>query len=201
MATKELNNQFSKSTETESEVSQTVDLNKLFGVDVSNDPGLAQSFGQAMIDEILDRTEDNVGVNGRPLKDYSEEYIDSKTFKRRFKSPGDVNMKLRGTMLGTLTVKDDGGGKVTIGWNDSTENAKAYNHHTGDTLPRRPFFGVNQSELRNLREEFKPDISVIKERSAPKPTRQMLDLVRTGKPSSKTLDVFSIFERLRRRGD
>ncbi len=140
---------------TESEVSQTVDLNELFGANFTGNSGLAQAIGQAMVDKILERTSSGVGVDGKKLKSpYSKEYSDSLEFKAFGKSKGKVNMELTGQMLGTMDILEQSRGKIKIGWSDGEENAKAYNHNVGDTVPKRPFFGLNDSELKEIKSEF-----------------------------------------------
>ncbi len=145
---------------TESEVSQTVDLNELFGANFTGNSGLAQAIGQAMVDKILERTSKGIGVDGKNLKKfsaksaYSEEYKDSLEFKAFGKSNSKVNMELTGQMLGTMDILEQSRGKIKIGWNDDVENAKAYNHNEGITVPKRRFFGLNDSELKEIKSEF-----------------------------------------------
>jgi len=140
---------------TQSEVSQTLDLNDLFGANFSGNSGLAQAIGQAMIDKIIERTSSGKGLDGVKLKSpYSKMYAESLEFKAFGKSKNKVNMELTGQMLGTLDVVGNDAGKVTIGWIDDNENAKAYNHNVGDTVPKRPFFGLSKSELDDIKLEF-----------------------------------------------
>ena len=35
---------------------------------------------------------------------------------------------------------------------------KPFNHHTGDTLPARPFFGLTDAEIKQIRDEFKDQV-------------------------------------------
>lgn len=140
---------------TESEVSQTIDLNELFGANFTGNSGLAQAIGQAMVDKILERTSSGVGVDGKKLKSpYSKEYADSLEFKAFGKSKGKVNMELTGQMLGTMDILEQSRGNIKIGWNDDVENAKAYNHNEGITVPKRRFFGLNDSELKEIKSQF-----------------------------------------------
>lgn len=140
---------------TESEVSQTINLNELFETNFSGNSGLAQAVGQAIVDKILSRTASGFGVDGKKLKSpYSKDYSESLEFKAFGKSKNNVNMELTGQMLGTIDVLENNRGKIKIGWGDDVENAKAYNHNIGDTVPRRPFFGITESELKEIKEEF-----------------------------------------------
>ena len=132
-----------------------IDSRKLVGGELSEvDKGI---LGQAIVETIVDRSCDkNVDVDGRPFKAYSKEYKKSVDFRAFGKSSSDKDMKLTGDMLGTLDVKRIEGDNIVIGWQDSTNNAKAYNHNTGDTVPKREFLGMRESELSKLKDEFEP---------------------------------------------
>lgn len=143
---------------TEGEVSQTIDLKEVFGVSLTGNEALKQSIGQALIDRIIERTESNTSVTGGKLKAYSKEYIASDEFKAFDKSAGDVNMTLTGNMLGTLDIVDITGSKIKLGWDDATENAKAYNHNVGDTVPKRAFFGLTKTEINSIKKEFESEV-------------------------------------------
>jgi hypothetical protein len=143
----------------EDSVTQEIDLGKLLGLDLSDASELKQYIGQLIIDKIKTRTEDGIGFNGKPLKSpYSKTYSDSMEFKAFGKSKSKVNMTLSGDMLGLMDIVEDKGDKITIGWDDPEQNAKAYNHNTGDTVPKRPFFGINNKELYEIIREVRPDI-------------------------------------------
>lgn len=148
-------------------VSQTINLKEEFGVDLRGMNSLKEAIGGAIIERIRQRTESGNGMSfksngsGNPVKlkaPYSKEYADSLDFKAFGKSRGKVNMKLTGDMLGLMDVTKIDGNKITIGWTDSEENAKAFNHSTGDTVPRRPFFGVSKKELQEIKKEFSSEI-------------------------------------------
>lgn len=149
---------------TEAEVSQTIDLKEVFGVSLVGNEALKQQIGQALIDRIIERTESNLDVNGKNLKPYSKEYIESDDFKAFDKSENDVNMTLTGNMLGTLDIVDTSGSKIKLGWDDATENAKAYNHNVGDTVKKRQFFGVTKSDIEMVKKEFKNEVFEHKDR-------------------------------------
>ena len=142
---------------TQSEVSQTIDLKKVLGVDLTDYPEVKQAIGQAIIDLIVSRTEDGLDVNGKKFANYSKDYKDSLAFKA-FGKTNKVNLSQTGEMLSLMDIIDDSSNKLKIGWNDETENAKAYNHNVGDTVPKRPFFGVNDADLKKITDEFKPDL-------------------------------------------
>lgn len=143
----------------QSEVSQRINLKQLFGVSLINQSALVQEIGQAIIDKIIKRTEDGIGVNGAKLKKYAKDYIDSSEFKAFHKSASKVDMTLTGQMLGTLDILDTRGDSVRIGWQDSEENAKAYNHNVGDTVTKRPFFGITDDELQEIKSQFIDQLS------------------------------------------
>ena len=140
---------------------------EVFGVDFSGARSLREAIGEAILARIRARTEAGDGMSfdamgrGRQIKlksPYSKSYIDSLDFKAFGKKPSQVNMKLTGDMLGLMDIKRQSSNSITIGWTDATENAKAYNHSVGDTVPRRPFFGVSKSELQDIKREFKSEI-------------------------------------------
>lgn len=135
-----------------------MDLKELFGVPLTGSEALKQKIGQAMIDKIIQRTESHKDVNGSKFAAYSKEYVDSLQFKAFDKTKSDINMKLTGQMLSTLDITADKGSKITIGWDDEQENAKAYNHNVGDTVTKREFFGLTDQELQEIKAEFKDDV-------------------------------------------
>jgi hypothetical protein len=147
-------------------VSQTINLKDTFGIDFRGKDSLKQAVGQAIIDRIVTRTESGKGMSfsgqkGRPVKlksPYSKSYANSEDFKAFGKSKSKVNMSLTGDMLASMDITGIDGNSITISFEGETENAKAFNHSTGDTVPKRPFFGVNNSELKKIKSEFAPDI-------------------------------------------
>ena len=149
------------------EVSQEFDLKKLFGVDLDA-PELMEYIGERIIEKIRERTLDGKGINGKNLKKpYSESYSKTPEFKAFGKSKSNVNMTLSGDMLGLMQIIEAEDGKIKIGWDDPEQTAKAYNHNAGDTLPKRPFFGLNNTETKELVRELRPEIKKaieIKER-------------------------------------
>lgn len=154
-------------------VQQKINLKDEFGVDLSDRPDLIEALGQALIDKMVKRTKESVGMSfsskgsGRKIdlnkKPYSKAYRQSKEFKA-FGKTKRVNMTLSGDMLGQIDILKVKGNEIILGWEDSEENAKAYNHSVGDTVKKRPFFGVNKKELKDLKSEFGGDLKeVIKE--------------------------------------
>ena len=139
----------------ENEVSQTIDLRELFGVSLSGNGALKEAIAQDIIDLIKERTDSGKSVNGGNLKKpYSKTYSESLEFEVFGKSKNDINMKLTGTMLDTMDVLSNSANTIKIGWSGDEQAAKAYNHNVGDTVPKRPFFGINKSELNKIKSKY-----------------------------------------------
>jgi len=134
-------------------VSQTIDLNEIVGDDISLDEVLVKKIGQAIIDYNLDRAEEGLGIDRKPLKKYKKTYMNSDEFKSAGKS-STVNMRLSGDMLGALDIISIEGSKITYGIEDTDQAPKAYGHQTGyrghPTIPegkyKRRFFGLTKDE-------------------------------------------------------
>lgn len=151
-----------------SKVEQEIDLKEVFGIDFKGLRSLREAIGEAILARIRERTQqEKMGMSfgadgrGRPVslkKPYSKEYSETLDFKAFGKSRSEVNMTLTGDMLGLMDIKRQDGNSITIGWTDATENAKAYNHSVGDTVPRRPFFGISKTELQDIKKEFRSEI-------------------------------------------
>jgi hypothetical protein len=132
---------------------QTFYLTDMFGEGEFNE-SFKNSLGQAIIDRIRDRTAANKSVYGVGLKDYSTDYIKSAAFEQYGKSANDINMTLTGSMLESLDIIESTENTITIGFLDDTNEAKAANHNVGNTVPKRPFFGINATETQELIDEF-----------------------------------------------
>jgi len=132
-------------------------------VDLSDREDIKQAVGQAIVDYMVARVKGGEGIGGVSLSvpKYSPEYINSDAFKAFGKSEFPINMTLTGSMLEAMTVIDSNDNDIVIGWEDTTENAKAYNHNIGDTVPKRPFFGVSNSELDKIKSELKGEVRAI----------------------------------------
>lgn len=155
------------------EVSQQIDLNKLVGSDISEDEQLVLKIGQKIIDYIEERVDDGLGYGRTKLKSpYSDAYANSLNFKAAGKSQSDVNMKLSGDMMASIDIIEVNGSKITIGIDDPDQVPKAFNHQTGDTVPKRPFFGVTNDELKQyVLSEFKDEIRAKRTTSAEEQSR------------------------------
>jgi phage gpG-like protein len=150
-------------TATETNVSQVLNLEDLFGVSFEGERALRLAIAQRVIDHIKERTQSGKPAVGASFKPYSTEYMESAEFKI-LKGSSTVNLTLTGNMLADMDVLEDGPNTVVIGFSDATETAKAFRHHTGaDKMPERPFFGVTDSEVTELIEdEFGAEIQNLR---------------------------------------
>lgn len=132
----------------EMSLSVTIDAG---GADYSS---VIREIAESVASYIGERTRDGLDVNGKPFKkQYSEAYIESAPYEA-FKDSNEVNLDLSGEMLNSLYVLDAAGNSFRIGWRDAVNTAKAFNHNTGDTLPKREFFGVKTRELDSILSEY-----------------------------------------------
>ena len=162
---------------TESELYQTIDIEKAFGVDLSNEPRLRQELGQAMLDSIRDRCEDdNKDIFGKPFQRYSKEYIESDTFKDFNKSASDRDMTLTGRMLEDIDFEDSSN-EIKLLVTDN--HGKAYNHQVGAVNPQRAWFGVNDKHIEAIKKDFSSDLERIKKGKSVRPKRSVVDLLAT----------------------
>lgn len=152
---------------TKNKVTQTINLEEAFGISFKGKRSLREAIGGAIIERIQTRTSagtsmtfsaDGAGRTGRLKSPYSKSYAKSDEFKAFGKSKGKVNMTLTGDMLNLMDITKQTGNSITIGWDDTEENNKAFNHSVGDTVPKRPFFGVSKGELKAIKKDFSKDI-------------------------------------------
>lgn len=134
-----------------------IQISKYFGSAIV-DEAIATQFAQSIMDKIIERTKSGIDKNGRPFKRYSKNYIKSLAFKAFNKDAGEVNLTLSGAMLGTMDVLSATSREIEIGWTDDLENAKANNHITGDTVPKRDFLGLPDKEIQKIADQYKADI-------------------------------------------
>jgi hypothetical protein len=127
---------------------QTINLKNRLG----RKPTLEEliEFGEAAIEQINARTLSGETVNGSSFAPYSEDYAKQKGVSRN-----SVDLFLDGDMLGALDFDvDDERGVVEIKVVGDLEVKKGYNHHVGDTLPKRPWFGITTDEVNSLIANF-----------------------------------------------
>jgi len=141
-----------KKTISQDEMSQEINLKRYLG---DATPEQKQLFAELAIEQINQRTLDGKTIHGGKFKKYSKEYADMKGVSR-----DSVDLFLDGDMLDSLEAEANGNKiKISIG-GDSVETAKGFNHHTGDTLPKRPWFGLTTDEVRLLSEQVKDAVPV-----------------------------------------
>jgi hypothetical protein len=150
-------------------VAQEFDLEKILGVDLSADPGLANDIGGAIVDYIVKRAGDNKGIGGKALPaPYSEEYASSPEFKQFGKSKNKVNMRLTGDMLNAVDVLGFDGSVLTVGI-ENDQAPKAHGHMTGKDgqVPamKREWFGLTKPELKEITSKYNDRINALPDRS------------------------------------
>lgn len=133
-----------------------VDLDEMFGGLVPDSTTFRNVVGQAIIDKIRERTqEDQVNINNGNFRKYSKEYADSMPFKAYGKSKSQPNLTQSGDMLGLLSVIEESKNKIVIGWNDDLQAKKAHGHITGNIGVKRNFLGLPMDDIEDIVEEFK----------------------------------------------
>lgn len=125
-----------------------IDASKLLGKSRGITDQEKEDLAYAVIDTIVDRTRSGKSVTGRSFKKLSKAYAD-------LKGSSKVNLTLDGDMLDELDIQRVKGNKIKIGWNDTLQSNKAFNHDTGDTLPKRSFFDLTEGELKKIVKKFK----------------------------------------------
>lgn len=147
---------------TKSEISQTFDLEEMFGADISDNERLKEEIGQEIIDIIKNRTlESNKDIWGVKFENYSSEYVSSDTFEDFDKSRSDINMQLTGKMLESLEVEIKNN-EIRLFLDDSSQIPKAFNHQTGDRLKQRAWFGLSEDGMDKLVGIFQDEIDSLK---------------------------------------
>ena len=135
---------------TKKETSQTFDMVELFGRPVPR--SIAKEFGNRVEELIIKRSQDGKNIRGDEFTPYSKKYAEEKGV-----DPGDVDMTLFGDMLGGIknTAKKDGTVKVEV--TGRVNKLKSFNHNTGDTLPKREWFGIKitDPELKKIVTDLK----------------------------------------------
>lgn len=132
-----------------------VNLKEVFGKRLPESPALKTAIGQAMLDKILERTEGGRSFTGSKFPKYSEQYIKSNEFEAFGKTPGEINMSLRGDMMGQLDFELKSKNVLQFKWEDPTQAAKAHGHITGNVGKKRDFLGLSDKELNQIKNEFK----------------------------------------------
>ena len=88
-------------------------------------------------------------------------------------------MTASGDMLGLMDIVQEKANSITIGWDDETETKKAYNHNFGDTVKKRPFFGLTKGELSELVSALKPDVRRAAKAAKNDDEQELIDAIKT----------------------
>lgn len=141
-----------------------INLSELFDTKFPDNDALKQAVGQAVIDKIVERTQDGKDINGKEFVGYSKEYM------KLTGKDDPPNLTLFGDMLGLLDIKQETPETITIGWNSKLENNKAFAHITGyeghPTIkkgPVRDFLGLTEEDVNSIVDEFSSDVSDLAE--------------------------------------
>lgn len=164
-----------------------LNLKEIFGVDVKGNEALKLAMAEALLTKIIDKTQEGKSRTGKGFKKYSKSYQKSDDFKA-FGKTGKVNLTLSGDMLGLIDVTADTSNTVTLGWDESDEAAKAHGHITGNPatrLPVRDFFGLNNKDINEVKNEFSSEIADIK----------------NAKPSERQKSILAFIKRLEDDGE
>lgn len=107
------------------------------------------AIGQEIINFIVRRTGDGIGVDGRPFPGYAKSYD----------KPGIVDLEESGQMMDGLTILAQGPGFVTIGYESGEANDKAawIQRPRGQKLgkqPPREFLGISARDLNRILADF-----------------------------------------------
>lgn len=150
-------------------IEQEIDLMEIFGIDATDADSLKNAIGQAIIDRIQSRTESGKGLQfgsrGQATEvklkaPYSKAYQKSREFKAAGKKANEITMELTGDMVASMEMQAPGN-KIKIQITDELQKLKAFNHITGDTVPERPWFGISKDELKEIGQQFAPQIEAL----------------------------------------
>lgn len=112
---------------------------------------MKEMAGDAM-NTIKKRTAEGRDVNGSEFASYSPLYGAYREKKGRTLNP--VNLMFHGRMLGSMSVEGITNG-ARLFFRDRERSAIAYYHQTGQgDNPQREFFGLSDSEMRQLTEKL-----------------------------------------------
>ncbi len=139
-----------KKTITVDEMSQEIDLKRYLGRDATDKE--KRLFGELAVERINSRTLDGKTIHGGKFKRYSEAYAEKKGVTR-----DSVDLFLDGDMLDNVVAQNANASKVRIEIDDSLDTKKGFNHNVGETVPKRPWFGITTQEARAMAEAVRED--------------------------------------------
>lgn len=139
-----------------------VNLEDLFGERLSLNRSTREAIGQALIDRIVERTQDGIDKFGKSMGGYSPAYKKSLAFKVTKGGQSQVNLTQTGDMLGSLTILEETAQTITLGFDDSDQNAKAFGHISGmqghpvldGKVKKRDFMGLPAKDLKAIASQF-----------------------------------------------
>jgi hypothetical protein len=132
------------------ELSQEVDLSEYLGrKPTSSEKELFADIAKATIES---RTLDGKTINGGKFKKYSKTYADLKGVTR-----DSVDLFLKGDMLDGIGRRKskEKSSTVYIQMKKGLQTKKSYNHNSGQTVPKREFFGITDAEASELANQIK----------------------------------------------
>ena len=139
-------------TVTLSELSQEIDLRSYLG----RKPTASEKTAFAILAQatIESRTLDGEDIDGKNFTKYSKEYADAKGVTQ-----DSVDLFLEGDMLEGIgrRVSKEKRSTVFLQMKKGLQTKKAFNHNTGDTLPKREFFGITDAEAKRIAKEIKEE--------------------------------------------
>jgi hypothetical protein len=183
-------------------IEQTLDFKEIFGVSFVKNRAVKERIAQALIDKMKDRIAAGVDRFGEEMAPYSKVYKESFDYIAARKNET-VNMRLTGDMLGSIDILESAGSLVKIGFRGGEQQEKAYGHFVGEgKLPVRQFFGVTESEVEQVKEEFSQELAIVAEiekQSAARPvsnqeTFRALDSLRDSLVNRRARDFFSVVQ-------
>jgi phage gpG-like protein len=87
-------------------------------------------YGQRLVDQIVDRTQDSLDKNGKPLGTYKASYKDTVIFKLYKGNKQTVDLTLTGDMLSSLRARPKGN-YIIINLEGEENRSKAQGHISG----------------------------------------------------------------------
>jgi len=129
--------------------------NLVGGAGSPKDPAYYQKIGGIMIKDIQKRTHSGKDVNFSNFEKYSESYKEYKmNAKNKGKSSitynGGVNMSFTGNMLNLIKKDMISRNAIKLYFGSKRELTKAIKHITGDGVPVRSFWGLDEKQLKFL---------------------------------------------------
>lgn len=123
--------------------------------------GVAKEVGDFVLEEIARFTASEISpVTGEPFKELDPKYA----ARKKAEGAGSAaDLTLTGSMLGSIRVKPTKK-DVELIITDNLQKKKAFNHNTGDTLPKRSFLpndSLKSGKNSNLNKEIRDGIKRI----------------------------------------